>query len=355
VTFSVQHGNHEATAGTLDEYLSRFRAPDAEIRYPAARHAPQRRWQDAKGTSRAYYLAKEKLPAPAFDLAMRGYDSARRLVGRSPGAGRMLPDFLIVGAAKGGTTSLFDWLCEHPVVARPTTDGRLRKELLFFDYQYDRGTEWYRTHFPLEQERRDFELRHGARLQTGEATASYLSGHWVPERVRKLIPEVKLIVSLRNPVDRAYSAFHMSRRRSLEECERFESALALEASRLAPELARVHADRWYAPPAPAPLGYWSYLQRSRYAEHVARWLEYFPREQFLFLEFEQLAADPQATLDRVYAFLGLPAHAGGRFPKLNAGSYGEMDRQTRAHLVEYFRPHNARLRELTGVNFGWDA
>jgi hypothetical protein len=266
----------------------------------------------------------------------------------------VLPDFLVIGAAKCGTTSLFDAVCAHPLVARPTTKGRPRKELLFFDYNFHRGVDWYRKHFPLEVERQEFEREHGRPCLTGEATASYLTNYWVPGRVQQVVPDAKLIVTLRNPVDRAYSAFQMSRRERLEECESFEEAIALEAERLEGELKRVHANPRYNPPLPPPLGYWSYLHRSRYSEHVARWLEVFSREQILFLRFEDVAADPARALEEAHTFLGLPPHRDGELRKLNAAMYSEMNPQTRAELVDHFRPYNQRLRELTGIDFRWE-
>jgi Sulfotransferase domain len=338
----------------LDEYLIQFRREDERLRQPftpAARSA----WRTVRGKSRLYYLMQDVLPPAAFEFALdRGYYGLRRLVGRDPGRGRVLPDFLVTGAAKCGTTSLFEWICKHPFVVRPTTNGRARKELLYFDYNFHRRQDWYRAHFPLERDRREFERACGRRFLTGEATATYLTSYWAPARIAELLPNAKLIVTMRNPIDRAYSAFQMSKREQLEKCETFEAALALEAERLAPEEARVRADARYNPPLPPPLGYWSYLQRSRYAEHVERWLEFFPSGQFLFLKFEDLAAHPQRTLDAVYEFLGLPSHNLEDFPKLNAAEYASMTPETRAHLVDYFRPYNERLRQLTGINFGWD-
>jgi len=291
------------------------------------------RGRNLTGKSRVHQLLQQRLPPAAFELAVGGYYGLRRAAGRGPGRGRVLPDFLVVGAAKCGTTSLFDWICLHPLVARPSTNGQQRKELLFFDYNFHRGADWYRMHFPLEVERDEFEREHGRPFVTGEATASYLTGHWVPGRVRQVAPDAKLIVTLRNPVDRAYSAFQMSRRERLEECESFEEAIALEEQRLAGELERVRRDPRYNPPLPPPLGYWSYLHRSRYADHVARWLKVFPREQILFLRFEDIAADPSGELDRVHDFLGLPPHRGGELRKLNAADYSGMNPKTRAELV----------------------
>jgi len=338
---------------TLDDYLVPFRDADVGVRRPERLTERRRKQRSAKG--RVHDLLREASPQATFELAVGSYYGVRQAVGRGPGRGRVLPDFLVAGVAKCGTTSLYDWICEHPLVVRPTTDGRPRKELLFFDYNYYRGVDWYRRHFPLLKEREAFEREHGSPFLTGEATASYLTGHWVPGRVRAAVPGIKLIVTMRNPVDRAYSAFQMSRRERLEECESFESALALEDERLAGELSRARRSPRYNPPLPPPLGYWSYLHRSRYADHVARWLEFFPREQMLFIEFEQLAADPQGALDRVHAFLDLPPYRNRELPTLNAASYAGMDPRTREAMVEYFRPYNQRLRALTGVEFGWDA
>ena len=337
---------------TLEEYLVQFRSDDDSLLRPVEPRLERRPPRHARGAARD--ALSRALPPRAFESVQGAYHGARALVGRDLGHGRTLPDFMVIGAAKCGTTSLFDWVCQHPFVARPTTNGLPRKELLYFDYGFDRPPGWYREHFPPTSEREDFARLHGRPFLTGEATATYLTHWWAPERAARVVPAAKLIVTLRNPVDRAYSAFHMSRREELERAETFEQALALEAERLAPEVAATQADPRYNPPVPPPLGYWSYLQRSRYADHVERWQQFFPREQFLFLEFERMAAEPQATLDQVYDFLGLPPHRHDDFPQLNAGAYSSMNPETRAHLVEYFRPLNARLREQTGVAFGWD-
>ena len=102
----------------------------------------------AEGLSRA-------LPPRAFESVQGAYNGARAAVGRDPGHGRTLPDFMVIGAAKCGTTSLFDWVCQHPFVARPTTNGLPRKELLYFDYGFDRPPGWYQEHFPPASERED--------------------------------------------------------------------------------------------------------------------------------------------------------------------------------------------------------
>src|SRR5579863_163895 len=274
--------------------------------------------------------ARRRLPRPVYQTLVRGIHDARTLTGTSPGRGRLLPDFVIIGAAKAGTTSLYGWLRRHPDIAPAS-----QKEVHFFDYHYFRGTNWYRSHFPRAAERAAFTAEHGYPFVTGEASPSYISHHWVPERLATLLPQAKLLVALRNPVDRAYSQYQMSCREN-EETLDFASAVAAEEERLAPERARLAADRRYNS---WPIGCWSYLMRGRYAEQLDRWLTLFPREQFHFLSLEELSRDPQAVLDGVHSFLGVRPHSYPDLKPLHTAAYSELDPAVRAQLTEYFRPH----------------
>jgi Sulfotransferase domain len=287
------------------------------------------------------------LPDQAYGVARAAYRGAQRVVRRNLGRQRLLPDFLIIGVAKGGTTSLCAYLNEHPFVAPAA-----RKEVHFFDYQYSLGEHWYRGNFPSERERDAFAREHGRPFLTGEASPSYISHRWAPERIARMLPDAKLLVALRDPVDRAYSHFQMSRREDKEPIESFEEAVLAEEERLRPELARAEAD----PTAyVGRLGAWSYLLRSRYAEQLERWFELFPREQFQFVKSEALAKEPAETLAVVYEFLGLPPHERGAYPSFHVADYDDMPPSTRRMLEEYFRPHNERLYELVGTDFGWEA
>jgi sulfotransferase family protein len=302
------------------------------------------------------YRLNKYLPRPLYLFGRKRLYDARTVVRRNPGRGRLLPDFIVIGAAKSGTTSIYGSLCEHPYVAPCITDDphfANSKEVHFFDYNFYRGKDWYKSHFPLERERAEFAREHGRPFITGEASPSYISHLWVPGRIRKMLPDVKLIAVLRNPVDRAFSQFQMSRNEGVEEIESFEEAIALEEERLRPELVRMAADPRYNS---WNFGCWSYLARSRYAEQLERWLEVFPREQLLVLKAEDLFLEPQPVLDAVNEFLGLPPHAAPDARRLNPGRYAEdMPSETRAQLADYFRPHNERLYELTGIDFGWEA
>lgn len=288
---------------------------------------------------------RKGLPRPVYQRLVGTQNELRTLARRSPGRGRLFPDFVIIGAAKAGTTSLNGWLSEHPFV-EPAT----HKEVHYFDYNHYRGDDWYRAHFPLERDRASFAAAHGRPFLTGEASPSYISHDWAPQRLAKTLPDAKLLVALRDPVKRAYSQFQMSRREGEEELESFADAVEIEDRRLDPERARVQADPRYNS---WPIGCWSYLMRSRYAEQLERWLALFPREQFHFVTLEQLSADPQGALDRVHEFLGLPPRRHEQLQPLHTAAYDSLPAETRAGLREYFRPHNERLYELVGIDFGW--
>jgi len=258
---------------------------------------------------------------------------------------RLLPDYVILGARCCGTTSLQHYLVAHPHVESPLT-----KEIHFFDDHYARGAGWYRAHFPLALARKAAE-RQGARLLCGEASPFYLYHPLVPARLHTLLPAARLLVLLRDPVDRAYSHYQQIRREG-EEPLSFAEALAAEAERIEPHLARLAAGE----PADADVvKRFSYATRGHYAEQLERWLTLFPREQLLVLRSEDLFAAPAAALLRVWAFLGLEPHALPRYPRRNAGRYEERpDPDTRARLLAYFRPHNRRLAALLGEDFGWE-
>ncbi len=241
---------------------------------------------------------------------------------------RQPPNFIIIGAQKGGTTSLYRYLTEHPEIG-----GASKKEVHFFDRSYDKGMDWYLAHFP----------RRGEFPVVGEASPSYLFHPEVPGRVRRAVPDAKLIALLRNPVDRAFSQYQMNVRKGFEPLP-FEEAIDREPERL-----RLAADR-----STTQWRYSSYLARGLYAEHLEWWLAAFPRGQLLVLRSEDFFARPEEGLAEALAFLGLPPWRPDAFEVYNPGAYGGMRPETRARLAAFFAPHNRRLGELLGRDFGWD-
>lgn len=269
--------------------------------------------------------------------ARRGLSRARlegRLALRRFGhVKRPLPDFLIAGAAKAGTTSLHAYLSEHPAVSSP-----IRKEIHYFDLNMRRGEGWYRSHFPADTS-----------AVTGESTPYYLFHPLVPERVAATLPEVKVIVLLRDPIDRAFSQ-HNHEVASGHESLSFERALECEAERLAGEEARLRADPGHRSFAHQ---HFSYQARGRYAVQLERWFEHFDRDRFLIIRAEDLFADPAAELAVAQRFLGLDVVLPANLTARNARRYAPIDPALRTRLVKRFRPENERLHQLIHRDFMW--
>jgi hypothetical protein len=262
---------------------------------------------------------------------------AGRLALRRPRAGRRpLPSFLIVGAAKAGTTSLHEYLCGHPRVSTPLT-----KEIHYFDFSYERGEAWYRAHF--DPPHREDEI-------TGESTPYYLFHPLVPARVASDLPQVKVIVLLRNPIDRAFSQHNHEVSSGYEELP-FELAVEKEEERLRGEVERIRREPGYRSFSHQ---HHSYLARSRYAEQLERWFEHLPRSRFLILAAEDLFADPARTLAETQEFLGLEVELPGDLAPRNVRSYSPIEARVRDRLQTQLAPANERLYELIGRNFGWE-
>jgi hypothetical protein len=260
---------------------------------------------------------------------------------------RLLPDFIIIGTQKGGTSSLYEHLAQHPLVF-----PALKKEVHFFDSEnFAKGTNWYRGHFKLGL-RGTFARRFAqGRAITGEASPYYLFYPHAPKRVAELLPKAKLVVMLRNPIDRALSHYYHQVRKGREPLS-FEAAIEAEGERLKGEHERIlQNDAYYSYP------YWaySYLARGIYADQLKLWFELFPREQLLFIKSEDFFTNPAACFKRTLHFLGLPEIDLQQYKKQNAGSYSSMPADIRHELTRYFRPHNERLYELLGINFAWES
>jgi hypothetical protein len=251
---------------------------------------------------------------------------------RATAAFRTLPDIVILGAQRGGTTSLFDWLAGHPSVAPSTT-----KEVHYFDRFYGNGERWYRAHFPL---------RVSSRLAM-EATPYLLFSPLAPERVAADLPgSTRFIVLLREPVQRAISQYWHSRRIHAED-QPLAAALALEEDRLAGQREIILAGG-----ESFAFRNFSYKARGRYAEQLRRWFDVIDRQRFLVMESEELFRDAGGPA-RVLEWLGLsPRHA--PFP---ASNDAPRDRQEEQAVVEelqrYFAPHNEALFALLGTRF-WE-
>jgi hypothetical protein len=255
-----------------------------------------------------------------------------------------MPEYVIVGGQRCGTTSLYQYLVEHPGVAAATT-----KEVHFFDLNYERGARWYRGHFPTAAYLRARSTRVGVRATTGEASPYYLFHPRAPYRLADMLPDVKLIVMLRDPVSRMISQYHHEVALG-DEVLPFDRAVEMEAERLAGEEERILAEPTYTSYAHQ---HHSYFARGLYADQLERWFSVFPREQILIIESRRFFKDPTGEMDRVLDFLHLPRGERREFEAHNARAYAPIEDGLRAELYERYAPHNERLYDLLGDDFGW--
>jgi hypothetical protein len=275
-------------------------------------------------------IAPRPARSPSTRQRLKGAlaDLVRR---RQPAAAFPLPTAVLAGAMRSGTTSLFSWLVQHPQVV-----GSRRKEVHFFDIDFARGPDWYRRQFP------------GARdpsLQRLEATPYYMFEPRVPQRMRELIPDARIVCLLRDPVERALSHYRKNRRDGREPLS-FSDALSAEDDRLEGEEDRMLADPSYLSRVHQ---HFSYRRRGYYADQILRWHLHFPKDQVLILDAGELFARPSQTVARVVAFLGLDPWEPPRFPARNATVREDRLPDTeRERWTAHFVPHQRRLESLIG-------
>lgn len=265
---------------------------------------------------------------------------------RLTSAGRIMPEFIIIGAQKCGTTSLYRYLAGHPQVIRS-----FKKEIDYFDLHYERGIHWYRSHFPYSLHRRWRTGVMSRRCLTGEASTNYIVDPLAPARAAQILPSVRLVALLRNPVERAFSHYR-HRVRYWQESRTFPDAIASEMDVIEREGHR----RLLAAldPEASRFRRRSYLLKGIYANQLTNWQEHFSSGQILVLGAEELYSSPRATFARVVEFLGLEPWNPAGFDAHNSFSYGSMGGRSRDCLAEFFEPHNERLYELLGGRFEWE-
>ena len=258
---------------------------------------------------------------------------------RATSSFRPLPRFLIVGTMKGGTTSLHALLSKHPSIGTPVT----KKEIRFFDQNYERGIDWYRANFPLS-------LPLGKDSFFGEASPSYMFYPEAPGRIATHIPDCKLIVLLRCPVERAFSHYWHNVKRKREPLS-FEEALSAEEARMSSSSSRSSGN---ADSVQEGYRHYSYKARGMYLEQLLRLEDRFPASQILVLRSEDFFADQAEVLERVLRFLQLPEWRPSEFGRENTGERGhEMLPETRAYLREYYSAPNSALYKHLKLDFRW--
>lgn len=240
------------------------------------------------------------------------------------------PDFLIIGTERGGTTSLHSYLTENPRIVRA-----LRKEIHYFDQNYYKGRTWYMAHFPVRKKD----------ILSGEASPHYYFFPEAAERIGKSFPDTKLIMLLRNPVDRAYSHYQHEVANGYEKLS-FKDAIVREYNITdgiwKPRDLRANGISQYV--------HFSYLSKGIYVKHLKWWMAKIPRERFLILKSEAFFNNPGDGLSKVLNFLGLPPSDRSNFRKYNEGEYEPLDDKIRSQLLAFYAPYNDELSCLLDMD-----
>jgi hypothetical protein len=248
---------------------------------------------------------------------------------------RMLPGLLIVGAQRCGTTSMYRALSQHPAVLKAV----LHKGVHYFDMNYDRGPGWYRAHFPLQAAGSRAGRAAGSTGLTFESSPYYLFHPLATERIARDLPQARLLVLVRDPVERAYSAWSHELARGFEN-EPFERALELERTRLAGEEERIAAEPGYLSHSHQ---HHAYVARGQYTEQLARLAAAVGPDRVLVVDSGDFFARPEPVYDRVLDFLALPRRGYPAFEQHNARSRSPMPPSVRSRLDEHFLPHDEKL------------
>jgi hypothetical protein len=258
----------------------------------------------------------------------------------------MLPGFLIVGAQRCGTTSMSRTLSAHPAVFSPVMQG----EVHYFDVAYRRGIAWYRSHFPLVARARLAARGAGVPPVTFESSPYYMFHPFAPERINRDLPGVRLLVLLRDPVERTYSA-HTHETELGFETEPFERALELESSRLEGEVERIIADPAYYSHSHQ---HHAYRTRGQYIEQLERLEGIFGRDRLHVIDSGDFFTDPEPVYRGVLQFLGLPADSRAEFKRRNARPRSSpMPASVRDALDQHYRPYDERLAKWLGREPSW--
>ena len=254
---------------------------------------------------------------------------------------RVLPNFFIIGTSRTGTTSMYYYLDQHPSLSKS-----VYKELGFFDVNFHLGLHWYRSLFPSILTKYRIKSKTNF-FMTYDITPSYIRRPWVARRMKKLFPNAKLVVMFRNPVDKTFSHYHMSKQHG--ETRTFEEVIEEDLNNILKWNIDTKDDNYFATKVEN-----SILARAFYAEQLAIWFELFSKDQILIILNEELVADTKKTVNKVFRFLNLPEYEIPHMEKANVSKPSEMNPKTRQTLIDFFKPYNEQLYHLLNKKYDWD-
>jgi len=247
----------------------------------------------------------------------------------------MGPNFLVVGETKCGTTSLYEDLAKHPQVLPPNTQNGLadykggivtlqQKEIRFFDRYWGKGTDWYFSQFPhttLDQ-------------ITGEASPTYLYRDLAMERIRHILPGVKLIIMLRNPTDRLYSHFYHLAKITPEWKNKYPTFEAFINS--------AYESDYYL------------IDKGIYINSLKRCCKIFDQSQIHIVKSEDMFLRPKETYNNILNFLEIHDFSLSSFSHFRKNNYpNPIDKTTKQDLDRFYRPYNQELANFLNTKIWW--
>ena len=275
-------------------------------------------------------LTKQGRIDEAIDSYRRGCQ--RHIVSQNPELADLdwqqstAPDFIIVGASKCGTTSLFFYLSQHPYILLPH-----KKEIDFFNRNFHLGVSWYLAQFPAVAD---------ARFITGEASPLYIYDPLARARIKQLFPNIKIIMMLRNPVARTISEYYHAVNHDLEH-------------RSLLEIVETEREILATQPRSEVMTKFGYLFNSIYLDKIKQWQADFPPENILVIDSESFFEQTDAIMQQVWQFLGLPAIAPSQHIRYNVGSYPPVSPKIEQELQKFFTPYNRELAAYLNRSFSW--
>jgi len=256
-----------------------------------------------------------------------------------------MPDFLISGFPRCGTTSLFNNLIKHDCILSP-----LVKEPSFFNSDYYRGLGWYKSFFPTKFKKEQLQKKLNSTVITGEATATYAFDPKCPSRIKEVLPNIKLIFLLRNPIERAFSHYRSIRKRGLESLS-FEEAIKVEEKRLEGEYQNMLVNKNYYS---KKFHFYGYLSGGHYYKLLKNWYNEFENEQILILKSEDIFKNPIEQMDKICSFLNISQINFQEYSHHNLSEDKlKLDQINQKKLKEHFESHNEQLYKFLGLNFEW--
>ncbi|QLQ09794.1 MAG: sulfotransferase [Nocardioidaceae bacterium] len=288
---------------------------------------------------------KERSPDWVRELARQ----STRAYGMATARWRGKPDYLIIGAKRGGTTSMYNYLRMHPGVLGMFPQPRASKSSDYFFGGAVKGSRWYTSHFHTTRFLARTADKLGYAPVTGEASPYYIWDPRIAALAYQANPDVRAIMLIRDPVERAFSHWQERVQNGVEPLD-FAAALAAEPARTSGELERMLREPGYHSTAH---DWYTYRARGIYQPQLENWLSGFPAEQLLVLRSEDMYADVQGTVDRAVKFLGLPEFELPTTKTFNASRRPEMPGEPTQELASFYASHNAELERFLGTALDW--